>query len=62
MQYLKLVRLERVRTRLLKDGPTAQISSIAMSEGFGHLGHFSADYKRAYGESPSQTARLSAQG
>ena len=56
MQYLKDVRMKRVRDELLKAAPdTATVTSVAMRWGFSHLGHFTVDYKRAFGESPSVT-------
>lgn len=56
MQYLKDVRLNRVREALLRASADATtVTSIAMSWGFSHLGHFTTDYKRAFGESPSTT-------
>lgn len=56
MQYVKDVRLQRVHDALQAADPlTARVTTIALNWGFGHLGHFSADYKRRFGESPSET-------
>jgi AraC-like DNA-binding protein len=56
MQYLKDVRLKRVREELLKAGSEATtVTAVAMRWGFSHLGHFTSDYKRCFGESPSTT-------
>jgi AraC-like DNA-binding protein len=57
MQYLKNYRLELAR-HLLSGGKDARfVTDVAMSLGFTHLGKFAGDYKRRYGETPSQTLR-----
>ncbi|MCW3478424.1 helix-turn-helix domain-containing protein [Neisseriaceae bacterium JH1-16] len=55
MAYLKKYRLESVRRDLLADHSERNISAIAMSWGFTHLGRFSSDYKKLFDEMPSQT-------
>lgn len=56
IQYLKEVRLRHVREALLREQPASGVvSAIAARWGFSHLGHFTTDYKRRFGESPSQT-------
>lgn len=56
MQYLKEVRMQRVREELLRSSPQATtVTTIAGRWGFSHLGHFTVDYKRCFGESPSVT-------
>jgi AraC-like DNA-binding protein len=57
MQYLREVRLERVRADLLAGGLSANVSGIALRWGFAHLGRFSAEYKARFGEHPSETLR-----
>lgn len=58
MAYLKSVRLERAREALTQANPaTDRVSSVALRWGFQHLGHFSAGYRRRFGESPSETLR-----
>jgi AraC family transcriptional regulator, ethanolamine operon transcriptional activator len=56
--YLRALRLAHVR-RLLTT--TAQqdvpVREAALRWGFSNLGHFASDYKRHFGELPSQTAR-----
>ncbi|GGE56338.1 MAG TPA: AraC family transcriptional regulator [Paenalcaligenes hominis] len=54
MQYLRQIRLERVRHELCQPGSDS-VTQIALRWGFMHLGRFSAEYKRRFGESPSQT-------
>jgi AraC-like DNA-binding protein len=57
MQYLRELRLERVRADLLAGGVSASVSGIALRWGFAHLGRFSAEYKARFGEHPSETLR-----
>lgn len=55
MAYLKKFRLEQVRRALISDRGTGNVSSIAMDWGFTHLGRFSIEYRKLFGEAPSQT-------
>lgn len=56
MAYLRLCRLNRVRAMLrMADPSDTTITVVAMRFGFVHLGRFSSDYKRVFGESPSVT-------
>lgn len=53
--FLKAVRLNACR-RALRDAQGRQtVQDIAARWGFYHMGHFSQDYKRLFGTSPSQT-------
>jgi AraC family ethanolamine operon transcriptional activator len=55
-QYLKFLRLNAVNHVLKSQPPEAEkISEIAERHGFWHMGHFSADYHRLFGETPQQT-------
>lgn len=54
-QYLQAVRLEGARKELRRMGPSARIADIANTWGFWHLGQFAADYRRQFGELPSET-------
>jgi AraC family ethanolamine operon transcriptional activator len=54
-QYIVATRLVGVRRALLNARPGAKITSVANDWGFWHLGRFSSDYKRMFGELPSQT-------
>ncbi len=56
MQYLRIRRLKRARS-LLKKGITGEtsVTACATSAGFTHLGRFSVDYRKFFGESPSTT-------
>lgn len=54
--YLRTLRLNRVRTDLLIAPPAnITVTQVAMRWGFVHLGEFSQEYKRLFGEQPSQT-------
>lgn len=54
--YLKVVRLNRVYSDLLKSNPDRiSIKEKAVMSGFYHLGHFTRDYKNFFGELPSET-------
>jgi AraC-like DNA-binding protein len=55
IQYLKSVRLKNVRRDLLEADPTARVTEVAAAWGFYQLGWFSGEYKRTFGESPSET-------
>ena len=57
-RYLKLLRLNRVRRRLLEQPPeTIVIQEIAQDAGFWHMGHFGTDYRCLFGDSPTGTLR-----
>lgn len=56
MLYLKEVRLRRVHEELLGLSTGRDtVTAVAFRWGFSHLGHFTTDYKRRFGESPSET-------
>lgn len=59
MAYLKKYRLSAVRQEILEQGALRTISEIALGWGFTHLGRFSADYRKLFDESPSDTLRRS---
>ncbi|MEQ4670063.1 AraC family transcriptional regulator [Providencia manganoxydans] len=56
MQYLKTLRLDKVRSELLS-GDVNNITGIALRWGFAHMGRFSAEYKARFGETPSQSLK-----
>jgi AraC-like DNA-binding protein len=56
-QYLREVRLNAVRDELRKASPGTTVADVAMRWGFTHLGRFSVDYRRRFGEYPSATLR-----
>ena len=56
--YLRNVRLNEVRRGLMSTPRDAlSVSRAAMDVGFDHLGHFTGNYKKLFGESPSLTPR-----
>jgi AraC-like DNA-binding protein len=57
MRYLKEVRLRNVRQALLNPTEGDCVTDLAIRWGFLHLGQFSVDYRRAFGEKPSDTFR-----
>lgn len=55
MQWLRSQRMHLARHHLLNATPFDTITSIAISCGLMNLSHFSVDYRRLFGESPSET-------
>ncbi|WP_112324140.1 helix-turn-helix domain-containing protein [Oceanibium sediminis] len=56
LAYLRLLRLNRVRATLRRSSRAeTTVTSAAMLHGFLHLGRFSRDYNRVFGELPSTT-------
>lgn len=56
--FLKAQRLNAVRREILNAGEHARIGDLAAEWGFWHFSQFSCDYKRLFGESPSETAHF----
>ena len=59
MAFLKEVRLRQARA-LLQGSPHMTVTQVAFACGFGNLGHFAADYRKYWGEQPSQTGQRAA--
>jgi AraC-like DNA-binding protein len=57
MKYLREVRLKQVRHDLERAGGDETVTDIAMKWGFGQLGRFAVEYKKEFGESPSDTLK-----
>jgi AraC-like DNA-binding protein len=53
--FAKMVRLKQARQMLDGGNPAISVTGVAFKCGFGNLGHFAADYRRAFGELPSET-------
>jgi AraC-like DNA-binding protein len=54
--YLKILRLHAAHRRLRSSNGNVRIFDVAAALGFWHMGHFSADYKRLFGVTASETA------
>jgi transcriptional regulator GlxA family with amidase domain len=57
MRYVRDCRFAQVHEALLQAGTRDSVTSIAMQCGFRHLGRFSIEYRKRYGETPSETLR-----
>ena len=55
MRFVCERRLAAAQRRLFRAGPDDDVTAIATSLGFTHLGRFSSAYGAAFGESPSRT-------
>jgi AraC-like DNA-binding protein len=53
--WVRRMRLARARQEMLHAAPGDTVTSVALSSGFGQLGRFAADYRKAFGELPSTT-------
>jgi AraC family ethanolamine operon transcriptional activator len=53
--YLKTLRLNAARQDLLDGVARTRVTDVALDWGFVHFGWFSQDYRRLFGETPSQT-------
>ncbi|KRR18795.1 helix-turn-helix domain-containing protein [Bradyrhizobium retamae] len=54
---LREIGLECARRELLQGTPDIKIMDVALRSGFPHFGRFSIEYRRRYGETPSQTLK-----
>jgi AraC-like DNA-binding protein len=57
MEWLRNLRLDIARERL-QQSRSVQVTEVAMSCGFGHLGRFAAYYRERFGELPRDTAAM----
>jgi len=55
MTFVKRVRLTRARAMLSAGNPEITVTAVALYCGFSNLGHFAAEYRRAFAELPSET-------
>jgi len=55
--YLRMARFKRVREALQQAEPEEDVSEIAVRWGFEHLGRFAVDYRKRFGERPSETLK-----
>lgn len=56
MAFLRDVRMEKVHEELTRQS-TESVTDIALKWGFAHLGRFSQEYRKRFGELPSATLR-----
>jgi len=59
MTFLRNVRLEQVRSQLIRGDSSTSIISVAQKYGFPSRGHFSRYYRELFGELPSETVARS---
>ncbi|MBV9200269.1 MAG: AraC family transcriptional regulator [Alphaproteobacteria bacterium] len=57
MRYMRAARYQKVREGLSRAEPEESIGDIAARWGFSHMGRFSVEYRRRFGENPSETLR-----
>ena len=57
MLLLRQARLAQARSELGAPGPGTTVTRVALDCGFTHLGRFSQEYARQFGEPPSETLR-----
>jgi AraC-like DNA-binding protein len=62
MQLVRQGRLAMAREELQTPGEDVTVTEVALDCGFSHLGRFSAEYARRFGETPSQTLRRARYG
>lgn len=55
--YIKAAKLSGVRDELLNPDSRRSIEDVARHWGFANRGHFATEYRRVYGELPSETRR-----
>ncbi|WP_037380595.1 helix-turn-helix transcriptional regulator [Sinorhizobium americanum] len=58
LNFLRQMRLEGVRKTLSDSANALSIAQVARAWGFTHMGRFSAVYHDAFGQTPSETAKL----
>jgi AraC-like DNA-binding protein len=62
MRYLRNARFAKVRDSLLRTEPEEGVTAIATACGFTHMGRFALEYRRRFGERPSDTLRRDRRG
>ena len=55
MGFVKQLRLRHANKMLAKPDLETSVTKVSFECGFGNLGHFAADYKKVFGEPPSET-------
>jgi AraC-like DNA-binding protein len=62
MRYLRQARFQRVHQALRRASCEEGVIDIASAHGFTHMGRFSVEYRKLFGESPSDTLRRGRNG
>jgi transcriptional regulator GlxA family with amidase domain len=55
LHYVKVLRLHRARSLMLQT--FLSVKEVMSESGFSDISHFVREYKRAFGETPSETRR-----
>ncbi|WP_027852408.1 AraC family transcriptional regulator [Marinobacterium litorale] len=55
--YIKNAKLRALRNELVGNTRLRNVTEVALDYGFSHLGRFSSDYRKMFGELPSETFR-----
>jgi AraC-like DNA-binding protein len=55
LTYLRDLRLQKARQRLIEGGSDGSVISVALACGFSSFGHFARRYRERFGELPSET-------
>jgi AraC family ethanolamine operon transcriptional activator len=56
-QFIKAWKLNAVRRELAGIGASRKVAHVAVEHGFWHMGQFAADYRKMFGELPSETVQ-----
>jgi transcriptional regulator GlxA family with amidase domain len=56
-EFVKDIRLQKVRQKLVAPEITTTVTGVSLECGFNNLGHFARDYRKKFGELPSETLR-----
>lgn len=62
MRYLRDRRFEQARRSLMRAAPEENVTAIAVRWGFSHMGRFAVEFRRRFGESPSETLAAGRKG
>lgn len=56
-EALRDIRFDCARRELLQGAADAKVMDVALRSGFTHFGRFSTEYRRVYGETPTETLK-----
>jgi len=57
MDFVKDTKLQKVRQKLVTPEANTTVTGVSLECGFNNLGHFARDYRKKFGELPSETLR-----